>query len=53
LYPAADRVDLNAGHCPHDEVPDEVNNAILKFVQTVEQKQKQVPVTQNIGSRSE
>lgn len=35
LYPAATRVDLNAGHCPHDESPAEVNAAIDKFMASI------------------
>lgn len=33
LYPAAERVNVNAGHCPHDEAPEEVNAAIEAFMQ--------------------
>ena len=29
------RVSVAAGHCPHDEAPDEVNKAILEFVEEV------------------
>lgn len=25
---------LNAGHCPHDESPAEVNAALLRFIKT-------------------
>jgi pimeloyl-ACP methyl ester carboxylesterase len=32
LYPKAKLVSVNAGHCPHDEVPGVVNNAILDFM---------------------
>eukprot|EP00607_Mallomonas_marina_P009734 CAMPEP_0182420800 /NCGR_PEP_ID=MMETSP1167-20130531/5875_1 /TAXON_ID=2988 /ORGANISM="Mallomonas Sp, Strain CCMP3275" /LENGTH=333 /DNA_ID=CAMNT_0024597253 /DNA_START=185 /DNA_END=1190 /DNA_ORIENTATION=+ len=32
LFPAAERVNLVAGHCPHDEVPGEVNKAIREFI---------------------
>ena len=32
LHPQALRVDVNAGHCPHDENPDDVNREITKFV---------------------
>lgn len=32
LYPA-DRIDLaEAGHCPHDDLPQEVNAAIAQWV---------------------
>lgn len=34
LYPAAKRVSLDAGHCPQDEVPLEVNEAIREFVKS-------------------
>lgn len=33
LFPAASRVDINGGHCPHDECPDEVNAAIAGFME--------------------
>ena len=26
-------VKLDAGHCPHDEVPEQVNAEILRFIQ--------------------
>lgn len=32
LFPGAQRVDVLAGHCPHDEAPYEVNAAIDSFV---------------------
>ena len=35
LYPTAQRVDVNAGHCPHDEAPLEVNAAIEKFMESI------------------
>lgn len=34
LYPSAQRVSIDAGHCPHDEAPQAVNTAIRNFVQT-------------------
>ena len=34
IYPAAQRVSIDAGHCPHDEAPDAVNQAIRNFVET-------------------
>ena len=34
-YPAAKLVGINAGHCPHDEAPQEVNKAILEFAAEV------------------
>jgi pimeloyl-ACP methyl ester carboxylesterase len=33
LYPAAKRVGLDAGHCPHDEVPDAVNSELLQWIE--------------------
>ncbi len=33
LVPNARVVLLQAGHCPHDEVPDRVNEELLRFVQ--------------------
>jgi len=35
LFPASSRVNLIAGHCPHDEVPAEVNNAIVEFISSL------------------
>jgi pimeloyl-ACP methyl ester carboxylesterase len=32
LYPAATRVSLQSGHCPHDDTPEEANAALLKFL---------------------
>ena len=32
LYPKSQRVSINAGHCPHDEAPDEVNEALRNFM---------------------
>ena len=38
LYPKrCQRIDINAGHCPHDEAPQETNAAILSFLQQLEQ----------------
>ena len=34
-YPAT-RININAGHCPHDEAPEAVNSAILSFKKTVQ-----------------
>ncbi|CAB9514307.1 diseco-3-hydroxy-5,9,17-trioxoandrosta-1(10),2 [Seminavis robusta] len=35
LYPSAQRVSINAGHCPHDEDAPAVNAAIAQFVQSL------------------
>jgi pimeloyl-ACP methyl ester carboxylesterase len=35
IYPTCDRSDIDVGHCPHDEAPDRVNEAILDFVKKV------------------
>lgn len=35
LFPAAKRVDVEAGHCPHDEAPEAVNRAIQDFMAAV------------------
>ena len=35
LYPAAKRVSVDAGHCPHDEAPQAVNAAIDEFMASV------------------
>lgn len=32
LYPKSTRVSIDAGHCPHDENPSEVNAALQKFM---------------------
>lgn len=31
-YPRAERVDLDSGHCPHDDTPEEVNRELLRWV---------------------
>tara|TARA_B100000700_G_C15025786_1_gene848057 strand:- start:789 stop:1700 length:912 start_codon:yes stop_codon:yes gene_type:complete len=33
--PNADEVILDAGHCPHDEVPDQVNEAMLNWLESI------------------
>ena len=33
LYPKSQRVSINAGHCPHDEDPEAVNEAIRSFME--------------------
>jgi pimeloyl-ACP methyl ester carboxylesterase len=38
LFPSATRVSVNAGHCPHDESPAEVNKAIDDFMAKVNAK---------------
>lgn len=40
LYPTAQRVDIDAGHCAHDEAPDVVNAAIDSFAHEVGRKVK-------------
>ena len=35
IYPSATRVNLDAGHCPHDELPDDCNRAIETFMQSL------------------
>ncbi|XP_052195317.1 pheophytinase, chloroplastic [Diospyros lotus] len=35
FYPNTSIVNLQAGHCPHDEVPDLVNKALLDWLSTV------------------
>ena len=32
FYPAAQRVDLPSGHCPHDDTPAEFNAELLRWV---------------------
>ncbi|KAK9830202.1 hypothetical protein WJX72_010275 [[Myrmecia] bisecta] len=32
LYPSAERVRIPAGHCPHDELPQPCNEALLKWL---------------------
>ena len=32
LHPPSQRISIDAGHCPHDEAPEEVNSAINSFV---------------------
>lgn len=35
LFPKALRVNVNAGHCPHDEAPDDVNREIDNFMRII------------------
>jgi pimeloyl-ACP methyl ester carboxylesterase len=35
LFPAAKRVSINAGHCPHDEAPEAVNSAIADWMKSL------------------
>lgn len=35
LYPSSKRVSINAGHCPHDEDPAAVNDAIRNFMEEI------------------
>lgn len=35
FYPNTSLVNLQAGHCPHDEVPEEVNKALLNWLSTL------------------
>lgn len=32
LYPSAERVGLQAGHCPHDDTPEQANDALLSWL---------------------
>ncbi|CAM9458368.1 unnamed protein product [Heterosigma akashiwo] len=32
LYPGAERISVDAGHCPHDEAPSAVNTALLNWI---------------------
>ncbi|GMH08801.1 hypothetical protein Nepgr_010641 [Nepenthes gracilis] len=34
--------ELDAGHCPHDECPEEVNRIVLEWIATIESRQKVV-----------
>ena len=40
LYPDADRVGLQSGHCPHDDTPDECNAALLDWLAKLEAKRQ-------------
>jgi hypothetical protein len=35
LYPEAERVRLQSGHCPHDDTPEEANAALLEWLDRV------------------
>jgi haloalkane dehalogenase len=37
INPKLQLVELDAGHCPHDECPDEVNQIILNWLETIPQ----------------
>ena len=36
LYPQSSIVRLQAGHCPHDEVPELVNKALIEWISSIE-----------------
>jgi pimeloyl-ACP methyl ester carboxylesterase len=36
LFPKAQRVSIDAGHCPHDEAPEAVNTAIRNFAASIQ-----------------
>jgi pimeloyl-ACP methyl ester carboxylesterase len=36
LFPKAQRVSIDAGHCPHDEAPEAVNSAIRNFAASIQ-----------------
>lgn len=36
LYPSAKLVRLDAGHCPHDELPEQSNEALIDWVKSFE-----------------
>lgn len=38
FYPNTSLVHLQAGHCPHDEIPDAVNRALMDWLSTIEPK---------------
>jgi pimeloyl-ACP methyl ester carboxylesterase len=38
LYPEAERVRLQSGHCPHDDTPEEANEALLAWLGKVYRK---------------
>lgn len=39
FYPNTTLVNLKAGHCPHDEVPELVNSALMDWLATLQQLQ--------------
>lgn len=41
LYPQAERVSINAGHCPHDEASNDTNAALLKWLDNLPSDGKQ------------
>lgn len=45
LNPKLQLVELDAGHCPHDECPDEVNQIILNWLDTMPQDKADPAVT--------
>lgn len=38
LYPSAERVGLQSGHCPHDDTPAEANKALLGWLARLKEK---------------
>lgn len=43
--------ELDAGHCPHDEVPEEVNSVIREWVVNIESRREILEQTGKDGSR--
>lgn len=43
FYPNTTLVNLKAGHCPHDEVPELVNSALMDWLSTLQQPQPSLP----------
>lgn len=35
VYPEADKVLVSSGHCPHDDTPEEVNEALVKWLSSL------------------
>lgn len=35
IFPKAKRIDIDAGHCAHDEAPEQVNNELVRFLEEI------------------
>jgi hypothetical protein len=43
---------LEAGHCPHDEVPDQVNAALLEWLSALEPVSLETPAPRPAGAHA-
>ena len=49
FYPNTTVVNLQAGHCPHDEVPELVNSALLEWLSSLNLEKPSLSTTVNMS----